>query len=41
MDLIGAKIEVNAVVGKHTGKSLSNAAHFQCFDLGLARREFV
>jgi hypothetical protein len=41
MDLVGANIEVNTVVGKHTGESLGDATHFQRFDPGLARGEFV
>ena len=39
MDLTGAHIKVNTVVGKHTGKSLGNAAHFQCFRSGSGRKE--
>ncbi len=41
MDLVATNIEVNTVAGKHTGEALGNASHFQRFDPGLSRREFV
>jgi hypothetical protein len=41
MDFTGMHVKVNLIVGKHTGKSLGNAAHFQAVNAGTTGRESV
>jgi hypothetical protein len=41
MDLTRLHVKVNVVTGKHTRKSLGNAAHFEAVDASASGKEIV